>query len=430
LLSTNSSAKNATSSPAYDASGNLLNDGTHSYAYDAENRITTVDNGSAASYVYDAGGQRVRKTTSSGSVDYLYDLAGHEITELSSSGSWNRGEVYGGGRHLATYNNGTTYLIHADHLGTERVRTNSAGASCETVSSLPFGDWQSTSGSCGDPSPMHLTGKERDSESGLDNFGARYDSSSMGRFMSPDPIYIEGNRLFDPQSLNLYSYVRNNPLNLTDPTGMLVDVNCQQVSAAQCSQTVTDFNNREGAQFQVTRDDKTGQLNVNGDVDPTKLSGGERALYDSITNKDATGTVTVVGNDSSFDFEKSTGKGQNSVDRSDLNALNGADKRLSGEIIAHAALESYDSAKPGVSVDQAHDFAKQFFGFQYDAFKVGGYANGRVNTLNLNWRAVRLHVDFKTTLTLKTPIPLVTLRGMTTPPPRDVTNVTILPPEK
>jgi len=83
-----------------------------------------------------------------------------------------------------------------------------------------------------------------------------------------------------------------------------------------------------------------------------------------------------------------------------------------------------------VSVDQAHDFAKQFFGFQCDAFKVGGYANGRVNTLNLNWRAVRLHVDFKTTLTLKTPIPLVTLRGMTTPPPRDVTNVTILPPEK
>ena len=275
-----------------------------------------------------------------------------------------------------------------------------------------------------------FTGKERDTESNLDNFGARYDSSSMGRFMSPDSIYIEGNRLFDPQSLNLYSYVRNNPLNLTDPTGMLVDVNCQQVSAAQCSQTVTDFNNSEGAQFQVTRDDKTGQLNVNGDVDPTKLSGGERALYDSITNKDATGTVTVVGNDSSFDFERSTGKGQNSVDRSDLNALNGADKRLSGEIIAHAALESYDSAKPGVSVDQAHDFAKQFFGFQCDACKVGGYANGRVNTLNLNWRAVRLHVDFKTTLTLKTPIPLVTLRGMTTPPPRDVTNVTILPPEK
>jgi RHS repeat-associated protein len=184
-----------------------------------------VDNGSTASYVYDANGQRVRKTTSSGSVDYLYDLASHEITELSSSGSWNRGEVYAGGRHLATYGNSTTYLIHADHLGTERVRTNSSGTSCETVASLPFGDWQTTSGSCGDPSPMHFTGKERDSESGLDNFGARYDSSSMGRFMSPDPM---GGHPQDPQTLNRYAYVRNNPVSLTDPTGLDFYLTCQQ----------------------------------------------------------------------------------------------------------------------------------------------------------------------------------------------------------
>jgi len=107
-----------------------------------------VDNSSTASYVYGANGQRVRKTTSSGSVDYLYDLSGHEITELSSSGFWNPGEVYAGGHHLTTYNNGTTYLIHTDHRGSERVRTNSSGTSCETIVSLPFGDRQTTSGSC------------------------------------------------------------------------------------------------------------------------------------------------------------------------------------------------------------------------------------------------------------------------------------------
>ena len=73
------------------------------------------------------------------------------------------------------------------------------------------------------------TGKERDAESGLDNFGARYNASSMGRFMTPDPLYIEEQKMLDPQQLNLYSYVhRNNPLSLTDPTGMLVDLNCQQ----------------------------------------------------------------------------------------------------------------------------------------------------------------------------------------------------------
>jgi RHS repeat-associated protein len=49
------------------------------------------------------------------------------------------------------------------------------------------------------------TGKERDSESGLDNFGARYNSSSMGRFMSPDPIVVTKRRLTDPQRLNLYA---------------------------------------------------------------------------------------------------------------------------------------------------------------------------------------------------------------------------------
>ena len=64
-----------------------------------------------------------------------------------------------------------------------------------------------------------FTGKERDSESGLDNFGKRYDSSSLGRFMSPDPVVITTERLKNPQQLNLYAYVANNPLRFIDPTG-------------------------------------------------------------------------------------------------------------------------------------------------------------------------------------------------------------------
>ncbi len=69
--------------------------------------------------------------------------------------------------------------------------------------------------------PHRFTGKERDSESGLDNFGARYNASTMGRFMSPDPGNIGVNRL-NPQSWNAYSYSLNNPLSLTDPTGLYV----------------------------------------------------------------------------------------------------------------------------------------------------------------------------------------------------------------
>ena len=61
------------------------------------------------------------------------------------------------------------------------------------------------------------TGKERDSESGLDNFDFRYNSSSIGRFMSPDPL---GGYISNPQSLNRYAYVLNNPLSLVDPFGL------------------------------------------------------------------------------------------------------------------------------------------------------------------------------------------------------------------
>lgn len=67
-----------------------------------------------------------------------------------------------------------------------------------------------------------FTGKERDSESGLDNFGARYDSSSVGRFMSPDPSSVDGDLVDSesPQSWNMYSYVLNNPLSAVDPDGL------------------------------------------------------------------------------------------------------------------------------------------------------------------------------------------------------------------
>jgi RHS repeat-associated protein len=64
-----------------------------------------------------------------------------------------------------------------------------------------------------------FTGKERDTESGLDYFGARYYSSNMGRWMSPDPSNW-GVDFYNPQTWNHYSYVGNNPLSNTDPNGL------------------------------------------------------------------------------------------------------------------------------------------------------------------------------------------------------------------
>jgi RHS repeat-associated protein len=68
--------------------------------------------------------------------------------------------------------------------------------------------------------PSRFTGKEWDSESGNDYFGARYFGSSMGRFLSPDPSQLYYANPAYPQSFNLYSYVMNNPLIFTDPDGL------------------------------------------------------------------------------------------------------------------------------------------------------------------------------------------------------------------
>jgi RHS repeat-associated protein len=132
-----------------------------------------------------------------------------------------------GGRHVARIA-GTTNYSHSDWLGTERLRTQNVNpnagpwVACESVASLPFGDGQVTTPlygtGCYHDSTLHFTGKERDSESGLDNFGARYNSSSFGRWVSPDLPFADQNSE-DPQSWNLYGYVRNNPLNNIDTNG-------------------------------------------------------------------------------------------------------------------------------------------------------------------------------------------------------------------
>ena len=72
---------------------------------------------------------------------------------------------------------------------------------------------------CCDLPAIAFTGKERDAETGLDYFGARYFSGAQGRFTSPDPTFMTRHRIGDPQQWNLYAYTRNNPLKYIDPDG-------------------------------------------------------------------------------------------------------------------------------------------------------------------------------------------------------------------
>jgi RHS repeat-associated protein len=216
----------------YDAAGNMTHDASHSYIYDAENRITAVDGGATATYSYNGEGQRSRKMVAGVATDYVYNLGGLVMAEVGSGSTWQREYVYLGRQLVAEYENGTTYFVHGDHLGSTRLLTGYPTASVvECDDYYPFGE----SIGCGatGTTTHKFTGYERDSESNLDNAQARYNSSSLGRFMSPDPV---GNFVADatnPQTWNMYAYVNNNPLAFIDPTGM-EPATCDWSNAAGC----------------------------------------------------------------------------------------------------------------------------------------------------------------------------------------------------
>jgi len=243
---------------SYDAAGNLLSDGTNNYLYDGEGRLCAVQQAAAGGgiigYLYAPDGYRLGKTfdlasftcdmtkngmlTSNGlAFTSLYTVGpeGEQMEEIGSGNnySYQHFNVFWEGKLLATYT-GSTYaetnwnFALNDWLGTKRQVTTSAGLLASSFPSGPFGDYLWAAGV--DQTEQFYTGKERDSESGDDYFGARYYNSNMGRFLSPDFNAADGDldpipyaNLYNPQSLNLYSYVQNNPLSHRDPDGHKCD---------------------------------------------------------------------------------------------------------------------------------------------------------------------------------------------------------------
>ncbi len=200
-----------TGAVGYDNAGHMT---THpqvsgGLSYDVEGRLTSAG---GAVYTYDGEGKRVKKTHTSGTTYYVYGAGGELAAE------------YGASDGAA----GLQYLT-VDALGSTRMTTNASRAVVARYDYWPFGeevegnatynDRHLVSGYGGLGPKQKFTGKERDAETGLDYFGARYLSSGQGRFTSPDPINVNILRVINPQRWNMYVYGVNNPLAFTDPDG-------------------------------------------------------------------------------------------------------------------------------------------------------------------------------------------------------------------
>jgi len=183
--------------------------------------IASTGTGGNVTYTYNAQGQRVQKALGGTVTNYLYDAGGRDDAEVAGTGGINRFYLYLGGQRVAQYSYGTTQWFHADHLGSSRFLSSWNGTPMWEATYLPYGqEWNPPSGS-GPVSPNHykFTGKERDGESGLDYFGARFYASAQGRFLSPDPLLGSEFHIKSPQRWNGYSYGQNNPANRIDIGG-------------------------------------------------------------------------------------------------------------------------------------------------------------------------------------------------------------------
>jgi RHS repeat-associated protein len=202
----------------HDSAGNQTALPLRTLTYDAENRVTqaTLSGSTVGTYAYDGEGRRVTSTVGGNTTVFVYDAFGQLAAEH---------------RTQAVAALCTTCYLTGDHLGSTRLVTDETGAVKERHDYLPFGEeipagiGARTVGmgyTSGEDVRQRFTGKERDAETGLDYFGARYFSGAQGRFSSPDPDNYDA-RLEQPQLWNMYAYTWNNPLRYRDDDGRAVN---------------------------------------------------------------------------------------------------------------------------------------------------------------------------------------------------------------
>jgi RHS repeat-associated protein len=196
----------------YDSVGNTKIDANgQTFIYDAENKQTKVVNAQGVTigeYFYDGDGKRIKKIAplTNETTIFVYDAGGKTVAEYSTI--------------TANQSEAKINYTTNDHLGSPRINTDAVGKVIARHDTMPFGEEIQRASYGSDNLRNRFTSYERDGETEEDFAEARYYNYKTGRFNSVDPLMASAD-INSPQTLNRYSYVMNNPLNLTDPTGML-----------------------------------------------------------------------------------------------------------------------------------------------------------------------------------------------------------------
>ncbi len=200
------------STPTYDANGNVTNDFLHVYAWDAASRPVTID---GVGVTYDALGRMVEQDKSGVYSQIVYAPSGFKLAIMSGQ-TLTKAFVPLSGGAVAVYNSsGLAYYRHSDHLGSSRFASTPSRTLYFDGAYAPFGEPYAQTGT----TDLSFTGMNQDTVANLYDFPTR-EYGTQGRWPSPDPSGLASVRLTDPQTLNRYAYVRNSPLHIVDPTGL------------------------------------------------------------------------------------------------------------------------------------------------------------------------------------------------------------------
>jgi len=200
-------------SVSYDASGNVLSDGSHTYAWDAFGNSVTLD---GVGVTYDALDRAVEQNRSGAYTQIVYSPTGAKLA-LMSGQTLQKALVSLPGNATAVYTSaGPDHYRHSDWLGSARLTSSPSRTVLSSVGYAPFGETYAQSGTA----DASFTGQNQDTTSGDYDFLYREYTSSQGRWPSPDPAGQAAVDPTNPQSWNRYAYVLNNPLANADPLGL------------------------------------------------------------------------------------------------------------------------------------------------------------------------------------------------------------------